>query len=132
MSRPCERSLATMAKSASATALPSSAACVASVDDPKTRVRLSSKSSTPAACIDIGALEVAHLVGDIEAQLDARLLPAKIVDAPHQPLRRELRVERHLQQRRAARRLARAADGTVEQVERIDRRLVKHVACFSQ
>ena len=42
------------------------------------------------ADIDVVAIEVAHFVGDVEAQLDARPRCAKIVDAPHQPFCREL------------------------------------------
>ena len=52
-------------------------------------------------------VEIAHLVGNVEAQIDIRAEPAEILDAPHQPFGRELRVERHFQLRRAARRLPR-------------------------
>src|ERR1051325_5201964 len=45
------------------------------------------------ADIDVVEVEIPDIVGDVETQLDAWLLLAEIVDPPHQPFRRELRVE---------------------------------------
>ena len=84
------------------------------------------------ADIDVVAIEIAHFIGDVEAQLDAGLLLAKIIDAPHQPFRRELGVQRYFQQRRAARRLLRPRDGPAKQVERIGRGLGQHRARLGQ
>ena len=189
-----------MAKSASATALPSIAAWTASDEVPKTRVRLSSKSSMPAAAIhmrqfgqvtpwrdhsmctsrvveeiarrlqrrtvaqecraadrdedvveqpvggkarifagaeadadiDVVDVEVADIVGDVEAQLDVGPDCAKAVDAPHQPFGGEMRVGRHLEQRLAARQLLRPRHRAVEQVDGVGRGLEQHGARLGQ
>src|SRR5262245_16098920 len=55
--------------------------------------------------VDIVAVEVAHLVGDVEAQLDVRPDGAEAVNAPHQPFGGEMSIDGHLEQRLAARQL---------------------------
>ena len=84
------------------------------------------------AYIDVVAIEIAHLIGDVEAKFDPGLMLAEIVDTPHQPFGRKLRVERNFQERHAARHLLRPRNGPVEQVERIDRSLEQHRACLGQ
>ena len=77
-------------------------------------------------------VEVAHLVGDVEAQLDVGPDCAKAVDAPHQPFGGEMRVGRHLEQRLAARQLLCPRHGAVQEVDGVGRGLGQHGARFGQ